>query len=423
MNSKDLLVASFKAALAAADPATIVPKHLPEPPKGRTLVVGAGKAGGAMARAVEDAWPADKPLSGVVITRYQHSVETKRIDVVEAGHPVPDEAGEASARRILAEAGELDPDDLLLCLMSGGGSALMTLPAPGLTPDDLQAVNKSLLKCGANIQEMNVVRKHLSASQGGRLAAVCKARIKALIISDVTGDDPTHIGSGPCAPDPSTYADALAIAARYEVDLAEAPRKHLESGLAGDIGETPKPGDPIFARVENNVISTSLDSLRAAETYLKSQGINAAVLGDSITGEASEAAKVFGGIARHVKANGNPWPTPVAILSGGETTVTVKGKGRGGRNAEFLLSLAFDLQGLEGVSALSCDTDGIDGMEDNAGALITPDTLERARAKGLKPLDHLDNNDAYTYFAGIGDLVMTGPTLTNVNDFRIILIE
>ena len=423
MNPKDLLVASFKAALAAADPATIIPAHLPQPPKGRTLVVGAGKAGGAMARAVEDAWPADKPLSGIVITRYQHSVETSRIDVIEAGHPVPDEAGEQSARRIMAEAAQLGPDDLLLCLMSGGGSSLMTLPAPGLSPDDLQAVNKSLLKCGANIQEMNVVRKHLSASQGGRLAAACKARIVALIISDVTGDDPTHIGSGPCAPDPSTYADALAIAKRYEVDLTDAPRKHLERGLAGEIGETPKPGDPIFARVENNVISTSLDSLRAAETYLKAQGINTAVLGDSITGEASEVAKVFGGLARHVKANGNPWPIPVAILSGGETTVTVKGKGRGGRNAEFLLSLAVDLDGLEGVHALACDTDGIDGMEDNAGAVIGPDTVERARAKGMKALDHLDDNDAYTYFAGIDDLILTGPTLTNVNDFRVVLVK
>ena len=423
MNSKELLVASFKAALAAADPATIIPAHLPEPPKGRTLVVGAGKAGGAMARAVEDAWPKDKPLSGIVITRYGHSVETTRIDVIEAGHPVPDEAGEQSARRIMAEAQALGPDDLLLCLMSGGGSALMTLPAPGLTPDDLQAVNKSLLKCGANIQEMNVVRKHLSASQGGRLAAACKARIVALIISDVTGDDPTHIGSGPCAPDPSTYEDALAIAARYEVDLPEAPRKHLETGLAGAIGETPKPGDPIFARVENNVISTSLDSLRAAETFLKDQGINTAVLGDSITGEASEVAKVFGGLARHVKANRNPWPAPVAILSGGETTVTVKGNGRGGRNAEFLLSLAIDLEGAEGIHALACDTDGIDGIEDNAGAVITPDTVERARAAGMKALDYLDNNDAYTFFAGIDDLVMTGPTLTNVNDFRVVLVE
>ena len=423
MNQKELLVASFQAALAAADPAKIVPENLPEPPKGRTLVVGAGKAGGSMARAVEDHWPADKPLSGVVITRYQHAVETQRIEVIEAGHPVPDAAGAEAAQRILDEAKTLGPDDLLLCLMSGGGSALLTLPAPGLSSDDMQAVNKSLLRCGANIQEMNVVRKHLSASQGGRLAAACPARVVALIISDVTGDDPTHIGSGPCAPDPSTYEDALSIIARYEVEAPDAVMNHLRKGQAGEIGETPKPGDPLFERVENKVISTSQDVLKAAAAFFQSRGIGAAILGDSITGEAREVAKVMGGLARQVKMHGTPWPTPVALLSGGETTVTVKGNGRGGRNAEFLLSLAIDLDGAEGMCALAADTDGIDGSEDNAGALVTPDSLERGRDAGMKALDFLENNDGYGFFEKLDDLLMTGPTLTNVNDFRVILVE
>lgn len=423
MNAKDLLVQSFKAALSAADAAEIVPPHLPSPPKGRTLVVGAGKGAAAMARAVEDHWPEDKELGGVVITRYQHAVETKRIEVIEAGHPVPDEAGEKAARRILEEASDLGPDDLLLCLMSGGGSALMTLPAPGLSPDDLKATNRSLLRCGAVIQEMNVVRKHLSASQGGRLAAATKAPVVALIISDVTGDDPTHIGSGPCAPDPSTYDDALAIIARYEVEVPEAVRDHLEKGRAGQIDETPKPGDSIFAQVENKVIATSQQVLLAAEGFFREHGITVAILGDSVTGEAREAAKVYGGLVRQVRANGNPWAPPVALLSGGETTVTVRGEGRGGRNAEFLLSLAIDLEGAEEVYALACDTDGIDGSEDNAGALVAPDTLARAETKGLRALHFLEKNDAYGFFQALDDLVMTGPTLTNVNDYRVILVR
>jgi len=422
MEPRELLIDAFKAALAAADPAKIVPQHLPAPPKGRTLVVGAGKAGGSMARAVEDHWPADKPLSGVVITRYQHSVETKRIEVIEAGHPVPDEAGGKAARRILDEAQGLGPDDLLLVVVSGGGSALMTLPAPGLTADDMKAVNKSLLRCGANIQEMNVVRKHLSASQGGRLAAACKAPVVALVISDVTGDDPTHIGSGPCAPDPSTYDDALSIIARYGVEAPEAVMNHLKRGQAGEIGETPKPGDAMFARVENKVISTSQDVLRAAEAFFKEKGIASAILGDSITGEARDVAKVMGGLARQVRAHGNPWPMPVALLSGGETTVTVKGNGRGGRNAEYLLSLAIDLEGAEKMYALAADTDGIDGSEDNAGAVVMPDTLARGQAAGMKALDYLANNDAYSYFEKLDDLLFTGPTLTNVNDFRVLLV-
>ena len=423
MNVREILLSSFQAGLAAADPAKIVPDNLPEPPKGRTLVVGAGKAGASMAKAIEDSWPADKPLSGVVITRYQHGLPTKRIEVIEAGHPVPDAAGAEAARRILSETKELGPDDLLLCLMSGGGSALMTLPAEGLTDDDLKTVNKSLLRCGAKIQDMNVVRKHLSASQGGWLAAACKAPVVALIISDVTGDEPTHIGSGPCAPDPSTYQDALDIIARFEVEAPAAVMERLTKGAAGEIPETPKEGDPIFDRVENKVIATSQQVLQATAEALKAKGIPSAILGDSVTGEARDAAFVYGGLVRQVLAHDAPWKRPIALLSGGETTVTVKGNGRGGRNAEFLLALAHDLEGAPGVWALAGDTDGIDGMEDNAGAVVTPDTLERGFAAGMKALNYLDNNDAYSFFDKLGDLVITGPTLTNVNDLRIILVE
>lgn len=423
MTPRDLLIQSFNSALAAADPVKIVPSHLPTPPKGRTLVVGAGKAGGSMVRAIEEHWPADKELSGIVITRYQHGVNAQRVSVIEAGHPVPDEAGGQAARQILDEVKSLTRDDLLLCIMSGGGSALMTLPAAGLSADHMKAVNMSLLRCGATIQEMNVVRKHLSATQGGRLAADCRAPVVALIVSDVTGDDPTHIGSGPCAPDPSTYEDALSIIARYEVEAPPVVIRHLERGLVGEIAETPKPGDPIFAQVENKVIATSHHVLKAAEAFFTSQGINAAILGDSITGEACDVAKVMGGIARQVQMYGNPWPTPTVILSGGETTVTVRGQGRGGRNAEFLLSLAIDLDGAPGIHALAVDTDGIDGSEDNAGATVGPDTLARGRQADMKALAYLENNDAYTFFQGIGDLLVTGPTLTNVNDYRAILIE
>ena len=385
-------------------------------------MVGAGKAAASMARAVEDHWPSGAPLDGLVITRYAHGMPTRRIRVVEAGHPVPDEAGETAAREILRRTGELGADDLLLVLVSGGGSALLSLPADGIQMADLKATTRELLRCGAPIQEMNTARKHLSAIQGGRLVAACRAPVVALIISDVTGDDPTHIGSGPCAPDPTTFQDTLDIFARYGVTAPAAVAERLQRGARGEIAETPKPGDPLFARVENRVIATAQRSLRAAAGVFREHGIANAVLGDSVTGEASEVAKVYAALARQVAVHGTPFTPPVALISGGECTVTMRGRGRGGRCSEFLLSLAVELGGLAGVTALACDTDGIDGSEDNAGALLLPDSIARAAARGLHARGLLANNDAYGFFSGLGDLVVTGPTRTNVNDYRVILV-
>jgi hydroxypyruvate reductase len=375
-----------------------------------------------MALAVESQWPASAPLDGLVITRYRHGLLTNRIKVVEAGHPVPDESGEAAARETLRLARSLGPDDLLLALVSGGGSSLLTLPADGLGMTDLKATNRELLRCGAPIQDMNTVRKHLSAIHGGRLAGATRAKVIALIVSDVTGDDPTHIGSGPCAPDPTTYADALEIVDRYGVVAPPAVRAHLERGARGEIAETPKPGDRLFDRVDNRIVGTAQSSLQAAARCFESAGIPAAVLGDSVTGEASEVAKVYGALVRQVQQHGQPFKPPVALVSGGECTVTVRGAGRGGRCSEFLLALAIDLAAAPGVHAIAADTDGIDGSEDNAGALLAPDTLARARAAGLNPRQLAAGNDAYGFFAGIDDLVVTGPTRTNVNDYRAILI-
>jgi len=422
MEPRDLLLGSFHAALAAADPLKIVPQHLPKPPKGRTLVVGAGKAAAAMALAVERNWPAGRPLDGLVITRYQHGLLTGRINVIEAAHPVPDESGEKAAQEIMRRARSLTPDDLLLVLVSGGGSALLSLPAEGISMGDLQSTTRELLKCGAPIQDMNTVRKHLSAIQGGRLAAACRAPVVALIISDVTGDDPTHIASGPCAPDPTRFRDALDILDRYEVKAPKAVAQRLARGAKGGIPETPKPGSRIFKRVENRVIATAQQSLQAAASYFIGHDIHPAVLGDSVTGEAREVAKVYGALAREVKQHGLPWQPPVALISGGETTVTVRGKGRGGRNAEFLLALAVDLAGAEGIHALACDTDGIDGSEDNAGAMLAPDSPSRAAKKRLDAVKLLADNDGYGFFSALGDLVVTGPTRTNVNDYRCILV-
>jgi glycerate 2-kinase len=423
LNPRTLLIDSFGAAVAAADAEKILPSHLPPPPRGRTLVVGAGKAAAAMARAVENHWPANAPLEGLVITRYRHGVPTRRIRVIEAGHPVPDEAGEAAAAEILALAKQLGPDDLLLALVSGGGSALLSLPVPGISMADLKATTRELLRCGAPIQAMNTVRKHVSAIQGGRLAAACKARVLALIISDVTGDDPSHIGSGPCMPDPTTYQDSLDIFARYGVDAPQSVIAHLERGARGEISETPKPGDPAFARVENRVIATAQQSLAAAADLFRSHGINAAILGDSVTGEASEVAKVYAALTRQIVEHQSPFSAPVALISGGECTVTLRAAdGRGGRCAEFLLSLAVELDGIPNVSALACDTDGIDGSEDNAGALFLADSWPRAAALGLDAKKRLAANDSYGYFSALGDLLVTGPTRTNVNDYRVILI-
>jgi glycerate 2-kinase len=427
VNAKQLLIESFRAAVAAADPLKILPGQLPPPPRGRTLVVGAGKAAASMALAVEQHWPAHAPLEGLVITRYRHGLLTNRIKVIEAGHPVPDEAGETAAKEVLRAARGLGDDDLLLVLVSGGGSSLLSLPADGISMEDLKAATRELLRCGAPIQDMNVVRKHLSAIQGGRLAAACRARVLALIVSDVTGDNPTHIASGPCAPDTSTYADALAVLARYGVNAPNAVRARLERGASGDIPETPKPGDRIFERVENRVIATAQASLQAAASHFRSNGLSAVVLGDSITGEASEVAKVLGALARQVCARGEPWRPPVALISGGECTVTVRAGaddgGRGGRCTEFLLSLAIDLASAAGVHAIACDTDGIDGTEDNAGATIAPDVLARAASLRLNPANMLARHDGYGFFSALSELVVTGPTRTNVNDYRAILIQ
>lgn len=421
--ARELLGESFTAALAAADPLRIVPAHLPTPPKGRTLVVGAGKAAASMALAVEQHWPAAAPLDGLVITRYQHGLLTNRITVIEAGHPVPDAAGEQAAAEILKKVKTLTPQDLLLVLVSGGGSSLLSLPAEGISMADLKQVTKQLLMSGAPIQAMNTVRKHLSLIQGGRLAAASRAPVLALVVSDVTGDDPTHIASGPCAPDPTTYQDAIDILEQYAVQAPAAIAAHLARGARGEIAETPKPGDRVFAKTENRVIATAQQSLQAAADYFRGQGITPAILGDSVTGEAREVAKVYGALAREIRGHGAPWPAPVALISGGECTVTVRGQGRGGRCAEFLLSLAIDLNGAAGIHALACDTDGIDGSEDNAGAVLTPDTLQRANGKKLHAATLLAQNDAYRFFKATGDLVVTGPTRTNVNDYRVILIS
>ncbi len=422
MDPRQLLVESFRAAVAAADPLQVLPPHLPPPPAGRTLVLGAGKAAASMALAVENHWPVAAALDGLVITRYRHGLLTNRIKVTEAGHPVPDESGESAAREILRLARGLGADDLLLALISGGGSALLSLPAEGVSMDDLKATTKELLRSGAPIQDMNTVRKHLSAIQGGRLAAATRARVLALIVSDVTGDDPTHIASGPCAPDPTSYRDALDVLARYAVKAPQKVAELLERGARGEVPESPKPGDKLFARVENRVIATAQQSLQAAARFFRERGIAPAVLGDSVTGEASEVAQVYAALARQIRRYGEPFQPPVALISGGECTVTVRGNGRGGRCSEFLLALAIALAGLDGVYALAAGTDGIDGTEDNAGAYLAPDSIERAESAGLKPKRLAANNDAYSFFSVLGDLLVTGPTRTNVNDYRAILV-
>jgi hydroxypyruvate reductase len=391
-------------------------------------VLGAGKAAASMALAVERGWPAGAPLEGIALTRYGHGLPTRRIRVIEAGHPVPDEAGERAAREMLAAAQALGPDDLLVALPSGGGSALLSLPAEGVSMADLKAVTRELLRCGAPIQDINTVRKHLSAIQGGRLAAATRARVLALIVSDVTGDDPTHIASGPCAPDPTTFADALAVLGRYAVEPPAAIRKRLHEGARGQIGETPKPGDPLFARVENRVVATARRSLEAAARVLREAGVEPLILGDSITGEARVVARDMAAEVRRLRAGGldgeaSRAARPLALVSGGECTVTVRWpNGRGGRCAEFLLALGVELAGARDVWAIAADTDGIDGSEDNAGALLAPDSLARARAKGLDAARLLDANDSWVFFSAIGDLLVTGPTRTNVNDYRCILV-
>ncbi|MFC7434559.1 glycerate kinase [Hydrogenophaga bisanensis] len=405
--------------------------HLPQPPKGRTLVLGAGKAGGAMAHAVEALWPQDAPLSGLVVTRYGHTPPRpsgvhERIEVVEAAHPVPDAAGLAAAQRILALTQGLTGDDLVLCLISGGGSSLLTLPCEGLTLADKQRINRQLLESGAHIGEMNTVRKHLSRIKGGRLAAACApARVVTLTISDVPGDDVSVIASGPTVADATTCADALDILRRYGIEVPPAVRARLERAEL----ETPKPGDPRLARCETHLIATPQQSLEAAAAAARSLGLRAYILSDEIEGESREVGKVHAALARSAALGRSSFEAPCVILSGGETTVTVRPRapdqprGKGGRAGEFCMGLAQALGGQPGVWALAADTDGIDGMEDNAGAVVTPDTLARSAALGLKVGDHLARNDAYGFFEPLGDLVATGPTHTNVNDFRAILVR
>jgi glycerate 2-kinase len=408
----------FDAAIASAQPAACIPPHLPAPPRGKLIVVGAGKASAAMAKAVEDHWPG--PLSGLVVTRYGYAVPCKRIEIIEAAHPVPDAAGMRAAQRILDLVGNLNEDDLVLCLISGGGSALLPLPLPGLTLDMKQTVSRALLASGATISEMNCVRRHLSAIKGGRLGAACfPAQVLTLLISDVPGDRPTDIASGPTVPDPTTSADALDIFRRYDIEPPREVRELLESGR----GESVKPGDARLACATVRTIATPQMALEAAAALARAAGIRAHILGDAIEGEARDVGKVFAGIARQVAARDQPFQAPCVLLSGGETTVTVRGKGRGGRNVEFLLSLAIALEGHERVHALAGDTDGVDGQEEIAGAYMSPDSLGQARALGLNPSDMLADNDAHRFFGALGDSVITGPTLTNVNDFRAILVE
>lgn len=411
MNTRLFLRALFDAAVASADPQNVVPLHLPEPrPRGRTVVIGAGKASAAMANAFEKAWAA--PLSGLVVARYGHAVPCQHIEIVEAAHPVPDAAGEQATRRMLALVQDLGAEDLVVGLFSGGGSALLTAPAPGLTLADKQAVTQALLSCGASIEEINTVRKHLSEIKGGQLAAAAwPARVESLLISDVPGDDPSVIASGPTLPDPTSVADAREVLARYAIQSPEM------------LQETPKPGDPRLARSHARLIATPQRALQAAAEVARRAGYTPLILSDAIEGETREVARVLAAIAMQVRRYGQPAVAPCVLLSGGETQVTVRGKGRGGRNVEFLLSLALALRGLPDVWALSADTDGIDGSEEIAGAIVTPDTLSRAQAQGLSARDYLASNDAHSFFASLKDQVITGPTLTNVNDFRAIVIN
>jgi len=418
MRHRELLRSLFQAAVDAADPAKLVPRHLPPKPRGRTIVVGAGKASAAMARALEQSW--DGPLEGLVVTRYGHGAPCQRIEIVEAAHPVPDAKGAGAAARMLELVKGLTADDLVIALISGGASALLVAPAVGLTLADKQMVTKQLLASGADITEMNCLRKHLSAIKGGRLAAAAApARVVSMLISDVPGDDPGVIGSGPTVADPTSFADARAILARHGLQLPPAVQAHMDR--AAD--ESPKPGDPRLARNEAVMIATPQLSLEAAAKVAKAAGIAPVILGDSIEGESREVARVMAGMVRQVKRYGQPAARPCALISGGETTVTLRGKGRGGRNVEFLLALAVALRGLDGVHAVAGDTDGVDGQEEIAGAFIDPTTWARARDKGLDPMARLADNDGHGFFEALDDQLITGPTLTNVNDFRAILVR
>ena len=414
----------FAAAVASAQPSLCVPAHVPDPSElgnGRLVVIGAGKASAAMARAVEDHWAGDMSmLDGLVVTRHGYAVPCDRIEIVEASHPVPDAAGLAAAQRLLERVSDLKPQDCVLCLISGGGSSLLPLPLPGLTLEHKQAVNRALLRSGATISEMNRVRRHLSAIKGGRLAAACHpARVLTLLISDVPGDDPVDIASGPTVGDPTTCAHAVAIVRRYGIALPAAVMRVLHSGE----GESVKPGDPRLARSETRIIATPQMALEAAAARARRAGVTPCILGDAIEGEARDVGKVLAAIALQAARHGQPVAAPCVLLSGGETSVTVRGQGRGGRNVECLLSMAIALDGHPHIHALAADTDGVDGLHEIAGAVVKPDSLERAWALGMSPQDRLDNNDGHGFFEALGDAVVTGPTRTNVNDFRAILID
>lgn len=418
---------SFDAAVAAADPLKIVAAHLPAPPtSGKTLVVGAGKAAASMAAAVEAAWPADRPLSGLVITRYAHGLPLKRIRCIEAGHPVPDQAGELAAQEILDQVRGLSQQDQLIVLVSGGGSSLLSLPVDGVSMADLKSLTQALLKSGAPITEMNIVRKHLSKIQGGNLALASKAPVCALVISDVVGDDPSAIASGPCSPDPSTYADAISVLERWRVAVPASIAQHLRAGDTGAIAETPKPGDARLSHANAIVIATARASLMAAAQQFSQAGIRPIVLGDSVTGEARDVAQVYASWVRELALYPNPeFSLPVALISGGECTVTVKGNGRGGRCVEFLLALALALEELgvaDRVVGIAADTDGIDGVSPHAGGVLRSDTVAKAKERGISLRKLLDNNDGLGLFEPLGDVITTGPTRTNVNDYRAIVI-
>jgi hydroxypyruvate reductase len=408
----------FDAAIASAQPALCIPPHLPAAPRGRLIVIGAGKASAAMAHSVEQHWQG--PLGGLVVTRYGYAVPCRHIEIVESAHPVPDAAGLHAAQRMLDVVKNLHADDLVLCLISGGGSALLPLPAPPLTLDLKQTVNRTLLASGATISEVNCVRRHLSAIKGGRLAAACHpAQVLTLLISDVPGDRPIDIASGPTVADPTTCADALDIVRRYGIDLPAAAREVLESGR----GESVKPGDPRLARAAVRIVATPQMALEAAAAVARAAGFAAYILSDAIEGEARDVGKALAAIALQVAERDQPVPAPCVLLSGGETTVTVRGGGRGGRNVEFLLSLAIALDGHARIHALAGDTDGVDGQEEIAGAYVAPDSIARAFGRGFRPQDVLADNDAHTLFTALGCSIVTGPTLTNVNDFRAILVE
>lgn len=426
----DALQRLYLAAVQSAMPVHAMAAHMPTPPKGRTVVIGAGKAGASMAQAFSDLWPSDAPLSGLVVTRYHHTpprtgLPPCRIEIAEAAHPVPDAAGLQAAQRMLQLVQGLGPEDLVVCLISGGGSSLLTLPAHGLSLADKQDINRQLLESGANIVEMNCVRKHLSLIKGGRLAQACgKTPLLTLAISDVPGDDVSVIASGPTVPDDSTCADALDLLQRYRINVPEPVLQRLRSGEL----ETPKPDDPQWQGRQVRMLATPMQALQAAAAQAQAWGLAAHVLSDEIEGESSEAGRVHAALARAAARGQSPFKTPCVLLSGGETTVTVRPlppgwqRGKGGRAGEFCLGLALGLQGQAGVWGLAADTDGIDGMESNAGARVTPDTLARAQALGLKAADHLVRNDAHGFFSALGDLVITGPTYTNVNDFRALLV-